>query len=260
MRYFCLTERPIRWPVPGFMEVVSTAPAGSRVVNLAKKYPELARRGQTLGVYATLFGVRRLLQDSWSGQEPPADQALVGIAHHDRFAVTRRVGTVKGPYQLVPPEDLKRLPDEAFCPPRAAVLFPAPIALPVSALGDHHARYSVRDLLHFMAVAIELGVVSDHVVSASLGQAVAVPSCSVGVYPAAWLVQVLELIEQVVDRYESTVAVPREGRRQSGLGACCELLHSMLLERLIEALPPQQTMAGPPVLVAPGTSSIRAAG
>lgn len=249
MRYFCLTERPVKWRLPSFMEVVSTVPAGSRVTDLGKRYPDLARRGSALGVYATLFAVRRLLQDSWPGDQPPPHEELVGIAHHDRFAVTGRAGTLVGAEQLVGPEDFRRLPDEIFLPQTTQVLCPTAVPLPVTVIADHHGRYHVRDLLHFLGIAIELGVVADQNVSTFLGQPMVIPAVSVGVYPTAWLVQALELIERVVDRYESTDAVAREGRQLLGLGACCEILHMIMFERLVAALPAGGLAAAPPVVV-----------
>lgn len=249
MRFFCVTDRPLPWPVPRFMEPVSTVPAGDGVLDLGEKYPELAGRGDSLGEYATLFGVRRLLQESWPDGAPPADEDMVGIAHYRRFAVTRPTGQPEQWFSVVPPEAFRALRDEVFLPPPATVLIPLPTNLGAPVLARYAAAHPVRDLLHFMALAVESGVIGNQAVSGSLGKPVMVQACAMGVYPAAWLVQVLQFLEQIVDRFESTVAVPRDADHRRVLRLCCERLHSLLLELLVAALPAEQIMAAPLLVV-----------
>src|ERR1700710_1891255 len=93
MKYFCVTHQALRWPIPSFMRAVSTVPAGKGVQDLSTRYPQLAGRGAELGEYATLFGVRRLLQESWERGAPSASDQMIGVAHYRRFAVTRPTGT-----------------------------------------------------------------------------------------------------------------------------------------------------------------------
>lgn len=252
MRFFCVTDRPLPWPIPDFMEPVSVVPAGEAVLDLGERYPELADPAGSLGEYAALFGVRRLLQESWPNGESPASEDMVGIAHYRRFAVTRPTGKPVQWFSSISPASFERLADGLFLPPAATVLFPMPTDLGAPVLARYAAEHPVRDLLHFMALAVESGVVTNQAVSGSLGKPVLVQGCAMGVYPASWWIQVLQFLEQIVDRFRSTVAVPRGPEHRLVLRLCCERLHSLLLELLVSELPPANLMAAPLLLVGAG--------
>jgi hypothetical protein len=248
MRYFCLTHRPLEWTLPAFMEVVSTVPAGEGVTDLSIRYPELAGRGPQLSEYATLFAVRRLLQESWSDGSPP-DDAMVGISHYRRFAVTRPTGTPTFIYGGVRPEEFADLPDDVFLPSPVTLLLPAVVNLGHPVVRQYGEVHVTRDLLYFMALAVDLGVVTDRAVSDFLGGNVMVPAATVGVYPAGWLVLLLEALEQVVTVFEQTFAVDRDGYQRRATGFCCERLHALLLATLIGDWPADRVVANRALVV-----------
>lgn len=248
MRYFCIAHRPLEWAVPGFMEPVSTVPAGEGVTDLAERYPELAGRGPELSEYATLFAVRRLLQESWGGDEPPADERMLGIGHYRRFAVTRETGTRSDLYGVVPPERFLELPDELFLPQPGELLIPQPVRFPVSVLSQYGQAHVLRDLLHFMGIAIDLGVVDGAAVGRFLGDDVFIAAPTVGVWPALWTVLVLEALETVVTEFDKSVGVARDGYQQRALGFCCERLHALLALQLVSSWP-QEKVIGNRLLV-----------
>jgi hypothetical protein len=212
MRYFCLTHKPVEWPIPTFMEQVSTVPVGDGVLNLAEQYPELAGRGTVISEYATLFGIRRMLEDSWTdGAEPPSDE-MVGIAHYRRFAVTRPMGTPSFVYGLVRPEIMPTVTDDLFLPAPGTLLLPPPADLGMTVVTQYGAAHHVRDLLHFLGLAIDLGVADDKQVASFLGQNVMI----------------------------AAAAVPREGYQRRAAGFACERLHSMLTLGLVTTWPDQR--------------------
>jgi hypothetical protein len=249
MRHFNLTHRPSDWPVPAFMERVSTVPVGEGVTDLSERYPHLRGRGPELSEYATLFAIRRLLQESWPDGTPPEDETMVGISHYRRYAVTEPVGKPSFVYGLVTPEEFVELPDQLFVPPPKTILMPAPFDLGMPVITQYGVAHVTRDLLHFMGIAVDLGVVDDRTVSHFRGQNVMIAAPTTGVFPAEWLVLVLEALESVVDAYEATVAVPHEGYQRRALGFCCERLHSLLTASLVARWPEDKLIATRPVVV-----------
>ena len=232
MRYFCITHQPLPWPVPAFMEPVSTTPAGDGVSDLSERYPELAGLGPELSEYATLFALRRLLQESWGGNTPPDDQRMIGIAHYRRFAVRRPLGASSDIYGVLSPADFATLDDDVFLPAAGELVMPAPMRFPAPVLAQYGSAHVARDLLHFMGIAIDLGVVEGEAVAGFLSGPVLVAAPTVGVWPGQWLVLVLEALEAVVERFQSTVGVLREGYQRRAAGFCSERLHSLLALQL----------------------------
>jgi hypothetical protein len=176
---------------------------------------------------------------------------MVGISHYRRFAVTRHTGATSFVYGVVRPEEFARLPRSRFVPPAGTVLFPAPIRVRPTLLA-HYAQYHVtRDLLFFMAIAVDLGVVTDQQVAAWLSGDVMVAAPAVGVYPEDWLVDTLTALESVVDVFESTVAVAREGYQSRAIAFCLERLHGLLLSSLVKGLPAEKLIANMAMVVSP---------
>jgi len=249
MRYFTATHEKLEWPLPAFMEAVSTVPAGDGVTDLSVSYPELAGRGRSLGEYATLFGVRRVLQESWATDGGATDGEMVGISHYRRFAVTRPTGTPTFIFGAVGPDEFAQLPDDLFLPAAGAVAVPPLIDFGLSILAVYARNHPVRDLLHFMGLATDLGVVDDKEAAVFLNGRHMVPTPTVSVVPSGWLATVLEDLERVVDAFESTVAQPREGYQSRAVGFCCERVHALLLARLLLTWEPEQVIMNRSLIV-----------
>jgi hypothetical protein len=250
VRYFSVAYRPLEWSLPDFMEVVSTAPAGEGVTDLSVTYPDLAGRDPVLGEYATLFAVRRLLQDARSRGDSSGD-GMVGISHYRRFAVTRPTGAKSYVYGVVRPEEFAELPRHLFVPPPETILFPAPMRVPPTLLVHFGTYHPTRDLLFFMALAVDLGLVTNDQVTMWLTGDVMVPAPAVGVFPEDWFVETQTALEAVVDAFESTVAVPREGYQRRVIAFCLERLHGLLLSSLVEKWPQEGLIANPALVVSP---------
>jgi hypothetical protein len=232
MKFYVTTHRPLEWPLPGFMEAISTVPAGEGVADLSVQHPHLAGRGPQLSEYATLFALRRQLQSSWRDSGAPADDEMIGLAHYRRFAVTRPIGTSAGMYGMITSEELAGLPEDVLVPPAETLLLPSTF-VGITVLQQYGRSHPLRDLLHFMALAVDLGIVDGRRAGGFLSQQVMVAAPTVGVFPIAWLVDVLEKLEKVVEAFESSVAVAHEGYQRRAVGFCCERLHAMLLHQLV---------------------------
>ena len=249
MRYFCLTHRPVEWPLPDYMELVSTVPVGEGVLDLSERFPDLRGRGPELSEYATLFALRRLLQESWGPDGPAPDERMVGIAHYRRFAVTRETGRREFVYGLTSPAEFARLPQDLFVPPPGHLLLPLPARFAMPVVTQYGQSHVVRDLLHFMGLAVDLGVVEDQAVSAFLGQQVLIAAPTVGVYPAEWLVHVLESLEQVASAFTTQFAVERADYQRRAVGFCLERLHALLLAQLATAWTPERVVINPALVI-----------
>ncbi|MCZ2827143.1 MULTISPECIES: hypothetical protein [unclassified Modestobacter] len=236
MRYFVVTHRPLDRPLRPFMEAISTVPAGDDVLDLSAEHPQYAGRGPELSEYATLFALRRHLQASWSESGPPSDDEMCGIAQYRRYPVTRPVGVPSDVYGMVTPAEFGELPDDVFQPAPGTLLLPS-VAQVGTVLGQYGRNHAVRDLLHFMGIAIDLGVIDDRAAASFLSQSVMVVAPTIGVYPTRWYVQLLEDLERVADAFESRAAVPREGYQRRATGFCLERLHGMLLAGLVATWP-----------------------
>ncbi|MGY1831405.1 hypothetical protein ACI8AA_13415 [Geodermatophilus sp. SYSU D01180] len=234
LRYYAVTHRPLEWPLPAFVQPVALAPGlGEGVVDLTRWAPDLAGRDRTLGEYAALFALRRMLEAEWGGADAPAGDLMLGLAHFRRFGVTRTVGTPAGMTQLVDPTTFGRLPDEVFLPDGPTLVVPAPLDFGRSLLRQYGESHVVRDLLLFMGVAIDLGVVDDASVTDFLDRSVLFATPSVGVYPTEWLLIVLEALESVAGTFEAALAQERDGYQRRATGFCLERLHALLLHQLV---------------------------
>jgi hypothetical protein len=250
MRYFSVAYRPLQWALPDFMEVVSTTPLGDGVTDLSPVCPQYAGRDAELGEYATLFALRRVLEEAQRQGESSGD-GMVGISHYRRFAVARPTGQPSFVYGVVTPEEFAELPRDLFVPDPPIVLFPTPIQVMPTLLGQYANYHHTRDLLHFMGIALDLGVVTNDQATDWLAGNVLVPAAAIGVYPEAWLVRTLTALESVAEAFESTVAIPREGYQKRTVAFCLERLHGLLLSGLIETCPNDGFAAHRALIVSP---------
>lgn len=236
--------------MPDFMEVVSAAPLGEGITDLSADHPQFAGRDPILGEYATLFALRRHLEQARARGASSPD-GMVGISHYRRFCVTEPTGERTFVYGGVRPEEFLQLPRSRFIPPAGKIMFPSPIRVGPSLLGQFARYHTTRDLLYFMALAVDVGIVSDEQVTAWLDGQAMVPAPAIGVYPEDWFIETQVGLESVVDAFESTVAVEREGYQRRTIAFCLERLHGLLLSSLIEKAELNEFIAHPALIVSP---------
>lgn len=247
MRYFVVSHQPLEWALPAYMEPVSTVPCGERVTDLSTAHPGFAGRGTELSEYATLFALRRVLADSW-GPTGPAAGEMLGVAHYRRYPVVRPIGIPDDVYGVVTPAEFEALGEEDLLPPPDTIVLPT-VKRTNGVLRQYGQAHVARDLLHFMALAIDLGVIGDRAAASFLTQPLTVPACTIGIYPADWYVRVLGELERVVDAFQSTFASPREGYQSRAAAFCCERLHGMLLASLLVDWDADRVLINPAVIV-----------
>lgn len=248
MRYFSVAYRPLQWPLPRFVEAVSIAPVGDGVTDLGEQHPEFAGQDPFLGEYATLFALRRVL--AAEDPEPPDDE-MIGISHYRRFAMTipAKVSSRRG--EAIRPADFAKLSRDRFIPPAGTILHPAPIPVTPSLVGQYGHYHHTRDLLFFMGLAVDLGVVTDTEVGVWLGGSILVPAATVGVFPRRWWVETMTSLEEVVVEFQRRHGLPREGYQRRTPAFCLERLHSLLLVKLVQSWPADRVVAHPELIVDP---------
>lgn len=250
MRYFSVAYRPLEWGLPSFMEAVSAAPLGEGITDLSARYPEFRGRDPFLGEYATLFALRRDLEEARArGETTPGE--MVGISHYRRFAVTRPTGTPSFVYGAVRPREFAKLSRERFIPRAGTLLFPAPMKVEPSLLGQYGRYHVTRDLLFFIGLAVDLGLATDERAAKWLAGPVMVPAPAIGIYPVDWFIDTQTALESVVDAFQSTVGVDREGYQRRTIAFCLERLHGLLLSMLVETWPQDGYLTHPALIVSP---------
>lgn len=248
MRYFSVAYKPLEWPLPRWVEPVSTRPAGDGVTDLGIRYPDLAGRDPELGEFATLFAVRRVLEEEGGDGH---DGEMVGLSHYRRFAVTSPIRSSSQHGMALRPAQFAKISRDRLLPPPGTLLLPAPIAVDPSLLGQYSHHHEVRDLLFFSALAVDAGLVPDDVMSGYLTGQVLVAAPTVGIFPRAWLIDVLTQLELVADAFAATRQVPREGYQRRAPAFCLERVHSLLLLMLVGTWPSNRVEAHPALVVSP---------
>lgn len=249
MRYVCATHEPLDYPLRPFMHPISTVPVGDGVQDLSERYPHLRGRGQDLGEYGTYFALRRLLQESWEEEGPPPDDEMIATSHYRRFPVVRPTGQPVSVYGAVSREEFLGLPDDLFLPPPGTLVIPRTVDYGLPVVTDYGVAHHARDILRFMGVAVDLGVVGDAEVGDFLGNNVAITTPTVAVVPVTWLVEVLESLERVVQAFEASYAPHREGYQRRAAAFSCERLHALLLAGFAARWPQDRLLATPVLLV-----------
>lgn len=248
MRYFSVAYRPLQWPLPRFVEPVSIRPLGPDVTDLGERYPEFADQDPFLGEYATLFALRRLLEQD---EPSPADDEMLGISHYRRFAMTQpaKVSSRRG--EAIRPADFAKLSRDRFLPPWGTILHLQPIPVTPSLIAQYGQYHHTRDLLFFMGVAVDLGIITDAEAGAWLGGDVLVPAATVGIFPRGWWTETMTSLERVLVEFERAHGLPREGYQRRTPAFCLERLHSLLLVKLVQRWPAARVIAEPELIVDP---------
>lgn len=250
MRYFCVTDVPPPWPLPGFVEPISPAPAGGGVLDLDSEHPGAGGRAG-LREYRALFGLRHLVQAPEEDGGSSPGESMVGISYDRQFAVTRPVTVGSADRHVMTPEEVAALPEDCFVPAPGTIVVPAPTVLDVSVLARHGSVHGGRDLLHAVGIAIDHGVADGRGAAAFLGTKVLIDAPGVGVYPTGWYLDVLTKLDAVAREFADTVRDPSSGLPRQIPVSCLSLLHSLLLHRLLETWPAELTAVAPVLEVAP---------
>lgn len=246
--YFTVTHRPLDQPPPSFVQPVSSVPAGPGVLDVAAGHPDLAGRGPELSEYATLFALNRELMQRHERTGPPADQEMTGFGHYRRYAVVRPMGVPVDLYGMLRREEFAALSAEDLLPAPGTLVLPV-VAHVGRVLQQYAAQHVGRDLLVFLATAIDLGVTDGPTVARFLDSPVMVAAPTVGVYPTGWFLETLGQLEQVATAFGADGFVEREGYQRRSTGFCLERLHALLLGQLVAGWDPARVSTQRAVVV-----------
>lgn len=248
VRYFSVAYKRLEWRLPSWMEAVSTRPAGDGVVDLGERYPELAGRDRELGEFATLFAVRRLLEEDGGDGH---DGEMVGLSHYRRFAVTTPLKNGSNTRAALTPAQFEKISRDRLLPPTGTMLAPAAMLAEPTLVAQYASYHPVQDLLRFGAVAVDAGVVGGAALAAYLTDDVLIAAPTVGVFPRAWVLDVLRTLEVVTTEYLATSYVAREGYQRRSVAFCLERILSMLLLQFVRSGPPLRVEMHPVLIVSP---------
>lgn len=246
MQYFSVAYKPLAWPLPAFMQPISITDVGPGVENLGTRCPEFAELDPLIGEYATLFALRRVLADTTA-----PEGEMVGVSHYRRFAVTIRAKALAWDGKAATPAEFAKMSRDRFLPPWGTILHPHLIRVEPSMVAHYSRYHHTRDLLTFMGLAVDMGVVDDREVGTWLGGDVLIPAASVGVFPLAWWSDTMAALEEVAMAFLATHALPREGYQRRAAAFCLERLHSLLLVKLVQSWDPGRVIAEPELIVDP---------
>ena len=223
--YYCVTHTAPPWPLPHFMTPVGTGHYVPQTgLALSRSYPDLAHENRLLGEYAALFVLRQLLADV----DP---QRFVGLAHYRRFLLTEPVGTLQAFSYVAHPDQLANVPHEHFVADGGTPMIPAVVDTRASVLQQYASAHVASDLLHFIAIAVEEGVLRGDDAANFLSGSHMIASPSVAYVPVGWFVDLIGAVERVARIFRQRHFVEREGYQMRSMGFCCERLHGWLLLR-----------------------------
>jgi hypothetical protein len=141
------------------------------------------------------------------------DSELIGICTHRKFVVQMPIGresAVLRPMREAEAGELAALNREA-CRPRDPHEFLVPRPLVIgNVVADYDRHHKVIDLLDYLSIAVETGVLATNEVAQFVTQnAIVTGGCELGVYPREWLIATLTKLEKVgrlfLDRHADRV-------------------------------------------------------
>ncbi len=230
-RGFCVGHEPPVVPLwPGFTFVCEHACGVPGEWVYPDAFPDLLP-GEAASEYPALFAVRRRLeQERFAG--------TVVLTQYRKLVARRPVGRAAEAgalqFQLLAPDDAGGLCfDDALPRPGQDWLMSAPTRLPVT-VGRHYAHSHVgRDLLRFLADAIDAGAITDREAFTVIGTKRNVFSATLGAYPAAAFIKIFTRLEQAAIAFAEGGYVPRHDYQRRVIGFCLERLHGILVSAAI---------------------------
>jgi hypothetical protein len=240
--YACLTHVPLRVDFPSYVKTIHLGEAQAPgQLNLRDLAPRWEPYHALIGGCAGTFALRAYI----AAHAP--DAAHVGICQYRKFMTRTRIGTPAVNYQVMDVIARDRLDTavmaEAMLPGARDFLIVRPGQFLLNGtrhdvLYQYKDVHHVQDLLRFVAMAVDLGVLDKHEVGLLFGETVFMGGgIELGIFPAAFWLPAITAMEEVtwacVHRYHDT---NREGAQRRVWAYCLERLGSYLLLRHMRAL------------------------
>lgn len=182
--------------------------------------------------YRYLFAIARQLQS-----EDAPKIATVKIAHYRRIVSNQVIGQPSSnmPWtNVIGPEEAEQLDASKLTDAIQSTLL---ISKPLNCgtiLRQYHSAHHCRDLLRFLADAVDGQIINNEDAYGTLSITHLIPAPTVGSYPIAVFLDLLQTLERAALCHIENGFVKREGYQERSIGFCLERLHSFLLFKLLQ--------------------------
>jgi hypothetical protein len=226
--------------VPSFLYdkadvVITSSSSMAREKSIFIDKNEFGVNGVTLSEYAQLFALRSFLINKIIPNE------YIRIFHYRRFVSigTLALARSKNLYWSYPIRDSDCcLFEEDFVGMSSQEIFNTPIEFPDSLLNNYQREHFLGDLLLFSEFLVGRGILSALDVANFLTLKFMIPACSIGVYRASTLIEMLNLLFLAADFRNHKNFVRREGYQERNMGFLLERLQSFLILKYISVASP----------------------
>lgn len=178
-----------------------------------------------IGEYHYLFRLNRQLKRS-------AIPTTIRIAQYRRLVINTAIGATADnqPWtRIVTGEVARDLDATKLTNPRKmgfliSSLFPIP-----SVLAQYNSSHNLRDLLRFLADAVDAHAITEQDAAATLLVNALIPAPSNGTFPGLSFSRMMDLLERAAIQFIEGGFIERAGYQRRALGFCLERLNSYLL-------------------------------
>lgn len=217
MSYFCLSDGMHDLVRPWMSSLPASTAGGDR--------------SAALGHYGPLFELARTRE-----AQPSMSIDLVGIAAGRMFATPVPLpgpSSDQGVYQVVEAESFDGCADQALLPRGQQYVLPGIYNHEISVLNHYLRTQPTRDLLLFLGIALDMGVVESRALALFLARDVWVTHPAIGVVPETFFVETMASLEAVALACAEATPGPPSDRPDHALVRSIEVLHSLLLMRTV---------------------------
>ncbi len=224
-RGFCIGHRPPAIPLwPGFTFVCGRDCGVPGAWNYLEEFPDLAFAGQT-SEYPALFAIRRRL-------ERKGFEGTVVVTQYRRLVARTQLGQPAANMDrvhMISAAAAAGIPLAQLLPRTGqSWLMAAPVPLQVTSAEYYRHAHVGRDLLRFLADAIDADALTHGEAWALMSARHLMVAPGVGAYPAAHFIATFRRLELAAEAFCRGGHIPREGYQGRTLGFCLERANGVL--------------------------------
>jgi len=241
IKTFCVAHKPLMFPVPDDVTVIwlGAAPPPSGGPHTIWRAGDVADEFEVwhnfLGGSAGTFAIEKLLRDRVIPWEP---QDRVSITHYRKFLSTqpRGIPSYYPSLYLAKLEDVADMDLHQIQGEISADFFvPGPFQMDLPIFLQYAQGHESADLLRYLAIAIELGIINPAELNSLLQRTLLLPGgIDLGIYPIPFFLDISEKLRRICMRFlELHRPVSLTSYQRRALSFCNERLGSyIILEHL----------------------------
>lgn len=238
---FCITHQPsITIDLDSSASIVWLGAAGQApqsgqpVLEVHQAYPDLMAWHPFLTGASGTFAIRRFLHDQ---QREFSDFDLITLAQYRKFISRHPFGSTTESYPTMRfINDKAQIPSYAdwFTEPTKYFCISTPIDI-VSTLGQYATAHQAPDFLRYLAVAVELEVITGQECLELINHPVIIPGgIEIGTFPVNIYLEITKHLEDVCMHFlERHRPVKLDAYQRRALAFCNERLSSYLLQKVL---------------------------